>query len=255
MPKFEIEVDDKGEFVGTVPNEIDAILKRIEITAHGTGFRSGQGKATEDAKKQIEDAVKSERLKIESSMPAERAKWSEIEEQNKLIKGQYDNSLQEHRKILTAREEAHANEILKRSEAIKVRDQRIRDQVNATLRAQAAQAGARDESLAELEVILQHRIGFDDDMLPFVKAEDGTPAKTTAGNPLPIDVFVKQYLDNHPHHRKPVPGRGGDARGGASLRGGGTVATLDGAKARVDAGDRSLDAINDMFQAGRKKSA
>lgn len=256
MPKFEIEIDDKGEFLGELPPELKTIKERWEIAAHGTGFRNGQGKAEEDAKRKLDEAIKAERLRLEASMPAERAKWAEIEEQNKTLKSQWENTIAEHRKTLTAREEAHATEILKRTEAIKVRDQRIRDGVKANLRALAAQNGAREESLEELEIVLQHRIGFDDDMQPFVRGEDGSPAKTTAGNPLGLDVFVRQYLDNHPHHKKPAAGKGGDARSGASLTAPRTdTPTLDAARARIDNGDRSPQAINDLFEATRRRRA
>lgn len=256
MPKLEIEIDDKGEFVGDLPTELKTIKERWEITAHGNGFRSGQGKAEEEARKKLEDALKAERLKLEASMPAERAKWADIEEQNKTLKAQWESTIGEHRKTITAREEAHATEILKRTEAIKVRDQRIRDAVNSNLRALAAQNGARDESLSELEIVLQHRIGYDDTMQPYVKAEDGTPAKTTAGNPLPIDVFVRTYLENHAHHKKPTTGRGGDARHGATLTAPRTDApTIDAARTRIDSGDRSPQAINDLFEASRKRRA
>lgn len=254
--KIEVDIDEKGEFVGTVPTELDAILKRIEATAHGNGFGKGSQKAAEEAKKQIEDAIKAERIKLEANMPIERQKWTEIDEQNKLLKTQLESTLQESRKNLTNVSEAHALEITKRAEALTKRNERIRELVNANLKGMAAQAGAREESLAELEIILQHRIGYDDDMVPYVKGEDGTPAKTAAGNPLSIDVFVKQYLDNHPHHRKAAPGRGGDARRGASLsQPGGAPATVEAARQRFESGDRSPSAINDIFEASRKKRA
>jgi hypothetical protein len=255
MPKFEIEIDDKGEFLGTLPAEMSTILDKLKTTAHGEGFGKGSAKAAEEAKKQIEDAVRAEKLKLEQSMPLERAKWDGIEQDNKHLKSQLETTLTEQRKRSTEIAEAHATEITQRAAALSKRDGRIRELVNASLRTMASAAGARDESLAELEVILQHRIGYDDDMQPFVRAEDGTAAKTTAGNPLPIDQFVKQYLDNHPHHRKPAPGRGGDARGGASLHGSSArTSTVSSAQARerIDGGDRSLDAINELFIAGRK---
>ncbi len=256
MPKFELEIDEKGEFIGDLPQDLKAIKDRWEITAHGNGFRSGQGKAEEEFKRKLDEALKAERVKLEASMPAERAKWADIEEQNKILKTQYDTTLQEHRKLLTAREEAHAAEILKRTEAIKVRDQRIRESVKANLRSLAAQNGARDESLEELEIVLQHRVGFDDDMVPFVKAEDGTPAKTTAGNAVSLDVFVRQYLDNHPHHRKPAAGKGGNAGHGATLTAPRSDSpSLDAARQRVEGGDRSPAAINDLFEASRRRRA
>ncbi len=255
MPKFELEIDDKGEFIGTLPPEFDSVLTRIKTTSHGEGFGKGASKAAEEAKAQIASAVAAEKLKLEASMPLEREKWQSIDDQNKVLKGQLETTLSESRKAMTTAAETHAVELTRKAEALQKRNERIVNLVTANLRSLAASAGAREESLGELEVILRHRIGFDDDMEPFVKGEDGQPAKTTAGNPLGIDVFVKQYLDNHPHHRKPAPGRGGDARGGASLRGGGTTTTADAAKTRVADGDRSFDAINELFLATRQKSA
>lgn len=254
MPRFEIELDDKGEFLGDVPAELSEVIKRAEIMAHGNGFRGGQSKAAEEGKAQLDAAIKAERARLEAQQPLEREKWQAAEEENKTLKTQLTNSMRESSKTLQQREEAHAEEITKRVESLNKRNQKIQALVTANLRSLAAQAGARDESLSELEVILQHRIGYDDDMEPYVKAEDGSPAKTTAGNPLGIDVFVKQYLDNHPHHRKPAQGRGGDARGGASLNRGLGGGTLDSARSRVEAGDRSAEAINDLFNAGRRSA-
>lgn len=258
MAKHVIDIDEKGEFAGDIPSELAAIHDRIRATAHGEGFGKGNQKAAEEAKKQIEDAIKAERLKLEASMPAERAKWQEIEEQNKLVKGQLESLVGDHRKTLMSREESHAQEITKRADALAKRDTKIRGLVNQQVRALALSNGARDESISELEVILGHRIGFDEDMEPYVKAEDGTPAKTAAGNLLPMEVFVKQYLDNHQHHRKPAPGRGGDARGGATLRGqmvGGKTANVDALQERIAAGDRGAQTINELFEATRTKRA
>jgi len=253
--KCEIEIDDKGEFSGTVPAELTTILDRLKATAHGEGFGKGSQKAAEEAKQQIADAIKAEKLKLEAQMPLEKAKWDDIDATNKLLKTQLETTIAESRKRLTEREEAHATELTQRIEATKKRDEKIRALVNASLKAYAAQAGARDESLSELEVILQHRIGYDDFMEPYVKAEDGTPAKTTAGNPLPLDAFVKQYLDNHPHHKAPSKSVGGGARGGASVRSTVSPSTPDAARLRIEQGDRSPDAINDLFLATRNKKA
>lgn len=250
--KVEVEIDDKGEFVGQLPTELDAILTKLKSASHGEGFGKGAQKAAEEAKAQIAAAVAAEKAKLDAMAPLEREKWQSIDEQNKTLKTQLESTLSESRKQMTSAAEAHALELTRKAEALTKRNERIQRLVTANLRSLAAQAGARDESLPELEVILRHRIGFDDDMEPYVKGEDGAPAKTAAGNPLGIDVFVKQYLDNHPHHRKPAPGRGGDARGGASLRGGRSDTTLDQARTRVAEGDRSYDAINELFQAGRK---
>lgn len=252
--KLELEIDDKGEFVGTLPTEFSAVLDKIKSTAHGEGFGKGAQKAAEEAKAQIASAVAAEKAKLEAQWPIERQKWGEIDELNKHLKTQLEATASESRKTLMAREEAHASELTKRVDAMNKRDARIRELVTAQLRALAAQAGARDESLSELEVILAHRIGYTDDMTPHVKAEDGSEAKTTAGNPVPIEAFVKQYLDNHPHHRKAASGRSGDVRRGASTIPSGAP-TLDAAKAAYEGGDRSASAINNIFEATRRKSA
>lgn len=257
MAKVEIDIDDaKGDFVGDVPAALSSILDKIRSASHGEGYGKGAQKAAEEAKAQIEAAIKNERAKLEASMPLEKAKWDEIDQHNKVLKTQLETTVAEHRKRLTEREEAHATELTLRMAALKTRDEKIRKLVNANLRALSAQAGARDESLAELEVILQNRIAYDDHMDPFVLDEDGkTPAKTAAGNPLPIETFVRQYLDNHSHHRKPAPGKGGDARRGASFTTAHGIPSVEAAGQRIDSGDRSPDAINELFLATRKKSA
>lgn len=255
--KLEVELDDKGEFVGTLPTELDAVLQRIRATSHGEGFGKGSQKAAEEAKQQIADAIKAEKLKLELQAPLEREKWAGIDEQNRLLKSQLEATLSESRKQLTLATETHALETTKRMDAMKKRDDRIKSLVNANLRGLAAQAGARDESLGELEVILQHRIGYDDDMVPFVTDEqDATkPAKTAAGHPLALDVFVKNYLELHAHHRKPAAARGGDARRGAAFSGQGTPTSVAAAAKRIEDGDRSPQAINDLLLAGRKQAS
>jgi hypothetical protein len=255
MAKHEIEIDDKGEFVGAVPAELTAVMEKVKTASYGEGFGKGNQKAAAEAKAQIDSTVAAERSKWEIGIAADRAKWGEIEAASTHLKTQLEATTTQARKTLTEREEAHAQEITRRVDRETKRNDKIRTLVNQNLKALAASAGARTESLGELEVILQHRIGYSDEMEPFVLDEQGQPAKTTAGNPLPLDVFVKQYLDAHPHHRKAPAGQGGGARGGASMHGHTTTATLDGARARVEGGDRSPQAINDLFEAGRKRAA
>jgi hypothetical protein len=251
--RIELELDDKGELVGQVPTEIDAILKRIEATAHGQGYGKGAAKAAEDAKKQIEETVRAKVAEMEARMPLEREKWQGIEEENKSLKTQLTDRLRESDRTLRAREEAHAEELTKRVDAIGKRNARIQALVRTQIQGLALQAGAREESLPELEVILGASIGYDDDMEPFVKGPDGS-ALQVHGKPVGLQAYVKQYIDNHPHHRRPATGTGGGARGGASFHGhSGTAATAEAARARVEAGDRSPTAINDVFEATRQK--
>jgi hypothetical protein len=255
MPRFEIDVDEKGEFAGTLPAEIDAILKRIEITAHGTGFRSGQGKATEDAKKQIEDTVKAERAKWEAQAPLEREKWQMAEEENKTLKTQITETMRESDRNLRKREEAHAEELTKRVNEITKRDTRIRELVGMNIRALAMQNGAREDALPALEAVLQNRLAFDDDMQPFFKDESGNPA-TQHGKAMTAEAFVKVFLGANTYFLRPTSGQGGGARGGASFhQGAHSVPSAAVAAERISGGDRSATAINELFEAGRKKRA
>jgi len=254
MPRIEFELDDKGEIVGETPEPLKAIFTRIETSSHGVGYGKGVAKAAEDAKKQIEDTVKAKVAEMEAKLPGERSKWAQIDEDNKALKTRLIENDREHDGTLKAAEERHAKELLDRADKLKKVSARVVDMTKATLRSEARGAGARDESLSELEVILHASIGYDDDMQPFVRADDGSP-KQIAGKAQTIAAFVKEYLDTHTHHRKPTAGSGGGARGGASLRGGGNTSTVDQAQARIESGDRSPGAINELFEASRKKSA
>jgi carbon monoxide dehydrogenase subunit G len=256
MPKFEIEVDgEKGEFLGQLPAEIDAILKRIEITAHGTGFRSGQGKAAEDAKKQIEDTVKAERAKWEAQAPLEREKYQLADEENKTLKTQLTEVMRESDRNLRKREESHAEELTKRVADIAKRDARIRELVGMNIRALAMQVGAREDALPALEAVLQNRLAFDDEMQPFFKDESGQQA-SLHGKPMSADAFVKQFLNANTYFLKPTGGQGGGARGGASFQHGAQhVPSAQAARERVELGDRSAGAVNELFEATRKKRA
>ena len=251
MARIEVEIDDKGEIIGDTPEALKGIFTRIETSAHGQGYGKGVAKAAEDAKKQIADTVAAELAKKDAMLPIERAKWAQVEEDNKSLQTRIIEGDREHDRTLKSREEQHAKELLDRADALKKRNSKIVDLTKAQLRGEASRAGARDESLEELEVILHASIGYDDDMEPFVRNGDGTP-RLVHGKPQTLGAFVKEYLDGHAHHRKPAGSQGGGARGGASLSSGGAPVGVDAARARIDGGDRSPQAINDLFNAGRK---
>lgn len=254
MPKFEIEVDDKGEFVGTLPPEVDAILKRVEITAHGTGFRGGQGKAAEEAKKQIEETIRAEKAKWEAQEPLAREKYALTEEENKALKTQLTDTMRESDRNLRKREESHAEELTKRVDSINKRDARIRSLVGDNLKALALQAGAREDALPALVDVFQKRLAFDDEMEPFFIDESGQKA-TQHGKPITADAFVKQFLGANTYFLAPKAGQGGGARGGASFSRLHAAPSLDAAKERVQANRTDSEAINDLFEASRKRAS
>jgi hypothetical protein len=254
MSRIEVELNEQGEIVGEAPESLKAIFARIENTAHGQGFGKGAAKAAEEAKAQIASAVAAEKARIEALAPLEREKFQRESEENKTLKQQMLEASRETDRQMKAREEAHATQLLERAEAIKKRNALIVDLTKAQLRGEAVRAGAREESLAELEVILHAAIGYTDDQVPFVRNDDGTP-KTVQGKPQTIAAFVKEYLDGHAHHRRPTGGTGGGARGGASFHGHpGGVPSFDQAAKRIHEGDRSAGAINELFESTRKKA-
>jgi hypothetical protein len=252
MARIELEFGDDGEVVGQTPAEIDALFKRIEAAALSRGKATGIAEAAVLAKKQIADNVAAELARREALAPLEKEKYARIDEENTSIKKQLLELSSSSDRTLKSREEAHARELLARADAITKREGRIRDQVKENIRGLAIAAGAREESLTELEVILGASIGYDDDMTPFVKDADGQVA-TLHGKPLSVAAYVKEYLDSHSHHRRPASGQGGGARGGATFGGTGQPLNVDAAKARITREGMSPTAINDLYEATRAK--
>jgi hypothetical protein len=97
--------------------------------------------------------------------------------------------------------------------------QQIRESVGKTIRAAAVEAGARAESLDELERLIGADVDFDDKLDAFVKGPDGNPLATDTGEPMSLEGYVKGYLDKKPHHKAGIPAKGGNAPGGATHRG------------------------------------
>lgn len=256
MPKFEIEIADDGTLAGTPPTELDAIFKRIETTAHGSGYTKAKAETEEAAKARIEAAVIAERARLEALAPLQRDQYERESAENKTLKAQLLDVSRSHSDALKQQEERHAQALLERTERNKKFADRIVSLTKDALKGYATRYGARDESLPELEVILHSSIGYDDDMQPYVRNPDGSK-RTVQGKDLPLDAFVKEYLESHTHHRKPQQAGGGGARGGATVHGfhGGVQPSVDAARARIESGDRSADAINDLWNALPKRAA
>lgn len=255
MARIELEIDDRGEVVGELPEPIKAVLTREQTMAYGNGYKNGVSETTEKTKKQFEDTLKAELAKKDALAPLEREKLARMEEENTALNARLTESMRESHQTLRAREEAHARELLARSDALSARNKRIQELVGEHLEGLAISAGARDESLPELKLILGAHLGFTDDMEPFVKGEDGQPRRLANGQPVPLKAFVKDYLDNHGHHRKPLAGRGGGAHGGATFQGyNRDTLSVDAAEKRIHSGDRSAGAVNELFEASRKRA-
>ena len=253
MGKIELELDDKGELVGKAPAEIDALFKRTETAGYGNGLKKGREDALTEAQKAAEERIAAERAKWEKDNPVQRVK--ELEEENLRFRESEATLAKRYGDTARQREELHAKEIADKAEAVAKRDTQLQKALKATIRGAAMAAGARDESLSELESLLVSRVQRDADLEPVVVGDDGKPV-TVQGKPITVEAFVKQYLDQHRHHQKPAGGKGGGASGGASLQGhGGAAVSEEAARARIEAGDRSPGAINALFDATRKQKA
>lgn len=252
MARVELEFDDKGEILGEkLPPELDALFKRTETAGYGNGLKKGREDTLKETAAQHEAALKAEREKWEKENPVGRVR--ELETELGSLRESEAEKLTRYNKNAREREEVHAKEIADKAEAIAKRDRRLGDMLRSSIRSEAIGAGAREESLAELEMLLSARVAYDDEFQPYVKDETGRPMEKT-GKPVTVSEFVKDYISTHPHHRKPTAGQGGGARGGAGYSGH-TVTTEAAAVAAIDSGDRSPTAINALFEATRKKRA
>lgn len=206
MAVIEVEVADDGSLV-KVPEQVQKLIDKA--------FGKAKAEALDEARKSSADPVERERIK---SMESENSRLKEAEAKRK-------GETAEAERI---RNERHAAELADRDEKITAaqseiqkRTARIAQLSSREIRAAALTAGARKESLDELEVLLSGRIGLDDGLQAFVKdAKDPGKAQLDKdGKAVSIEGFVSQYLTDHPHHKAAPGGRGGGAPGGRSLSG------------------------------------
>lgn len=204
-----IELDEKGN-IGTLPEKVQTFLD----TRINDAFKRGAEKVEKELKPRLRSEVDEERLKtLESEnsrfKEAEAKRKGEHEEAKKIAEERHAAELKEREDKLTAKEQEIAR-----------RDERLRAMLKSEVRAAAAAAGARTESLPELEKLLGAELDLDPTSLePFVKGAEGKPKTDKDGKPITIEGFVTQYLADHPHHLNGKRGQHGKAGGGATLRG------------------------------------
>ncbi len=237
MAKVEIEIGDDGK-IGTLPEP----LQKFVNDKFDEAFGKGKAKAATDAQTQIATAVelarKEEREKagkvISDPAAVEKAKNLEIElsklkeedavreknfvEANRLRDERHANELKDREKALADLEAGKAAEVAKYA-------QRLRETVDADIRFEAARAGTRDESMDEVGELLTKFVDVDAETLrPIVnvaafKAKFADSKLGDDGKPVAIEGLVAEYLTRKPHHKAPVKGTGGGARGGFSTTG------------------------------------
>jgi hypothetical protein len=197
--KVELELDDKGNPVGELPDPLKRLVDRSVNAAVQTALKNAEKKGLTPAEREELAAVKQKLSMAEQAAAEHNNEWKEA------LRIQAER-LEEQRKADIAAREAE----------VKARDQRLtRLQQQAALgaiRTAAVAAGARDESLADLEELLGSKVAFDPETdAPYVAGADG--AKQT------VEQFVTAYLQARPHFLGRPKGAPGRALGGMSLAG------------------------------------
>lgn len=205
MPELTVPVDDHGN-IGTLPEPLQAFLNK----AINEAFAKGAQK------------VERERAAAGPN-PAEQERLRQVEADNLLMKEEIATRDKNYEEASRLREERFAKQLADRDDSVKAiqtqverRDARLRSMLGAEVRAAAVAAGARDESLSELQKLLGAELDLDDELQPFVKGEAG-PRLGTDGKPVSIEGFVREYLASHPHHLRGGQSQSGRATGGAAL--------------------------------------
>jgi len=256
VERLEIEVDtDKGEVVGEIPGHLSEIFKRIADQAISKGRGEGIETATDAAKKQIEDAVSYQRKQLEQQLPFEKQRLAQLEADNSTLATKLSETAQESERARKLLDEQYAKDLIDRTNRIEAQAQRIRELTGKQIRGEAMAAGARDGSLDELEFLILRDIGFDENMVPFVKDKiDGSPLQNQ-GKPVTVEAYVRDYLSKNGHHRKAVK-TGRDPLGRAASLNQATPSSeseYETMRQSVEDGDRSPAAINALFEANRAR--
>ncbi len=201
MATVEIEIGENGE-IGKLPEDIQKFLdKRIN-----DAYQKGADKAEARFKSLIVDPKEIERLRTVEK-EAEDQRIALLERDKKYEEAQQIRD-KRHNDALKAEQDAHGKTKTK-----------IRELVGKSVRAAAVEAGARAESLDELERLIGADVDLDDELNPFIKGKDGNALADKDGNRIGIEGYVADYLERKPHHKAAPPAKGGKAPGGASLRG------------------------------------
>jgi hypothetical protein len=203
-----VELDDKGN-LGALPDPLQRAFDRKV------------SEAVSKAEKNLE-----EKLKAAQVDPAEKERLKQLEEENSRFKEDQARKAKDYETADKIKEERHAAALKEREEKLTAkdreivrRDERLRGMLKTEIRAAAVAAGARTESLAELETLLGAQLDLDGESLePFVKGADGKPLEKD-GKRVSIEAHVKQYLADHAHHINATRSRSGRAPGGATMSG------------------------------------
>jgi hypothetical protein len=207
MPVVEVEMRDDGTF-GTLPESLQQFVNRKIDEAH----KKGAEKKADALSPYLVDPSEVERLRTRDRLLAE-------------VEAKEAERAKEYEKAAKIKEESLAREKEQAVKAEQAKTKAAIDKVRAsagkTIRAVAAAAGARAESLDELERLLGVFVDLDEN-LEHVVLDAADPKKRRVddkGEQVSIEGMVQHYLSTHPHHLKAMPAAGGRAPGGATFAG------------------------------------
>lgn len=161
--------------------------------------------------------------------PVERERLRQLEEENQRFKVGEAEREKRYEEALKMREDEWSKRFRETEAQLERRTQKVVQLIGAEIRAAALKHGARDESLEDIEALLDRRVALNDDLEPVVLDDKGEATDLT------IDALVKGVLDRKPYFRV-APAPGGGARGGAFAA---TGAVPDSLAAQME---RALDA-------------
>lgn len=201
-----IEVDEQGN-IGTLPEPVQAFVNK----AINEAFKRGAQKVEREMSSRAID-------------PAERERLLQAQADANLLREEIATRDKNFEEAARLREERFQRELDQREQALKSketeigrRDARLRGMLGAEIRAAAVAAGAREESLPELQKLLGADLDLDENLEPFVKGEGNAPKLDKDGKPVSIEGLVREYLASHPHHLRGGQSQSGRAQGGASI--------------------------------------
>lgn len=201
-----IEVDEQGN-IGTLPEPVQAFVNK----AINEAFKRGAQKVEREMSSRAID-------------PAERERLLQAQADANLLREEIATRDKNFEEAARLREERFQRELDQREQTLKSketeigrRDARLRGMLGAEIRAAAVAAGAREESLPELQKLLGADLDLDENLEPFVKGEGAQPKLDKDGKPVSIEGLVREYLASHPHHLRGGQSQSGRAQGGASI--------------------------------------
>lgn len=224
MATVEIELGENGE-IGKLPDVLQKFFdKRID-----EAYQKGADKAEKRLSPLAVDPKELEGL---------RSKAKDLEDLQLQI-AERDKNYEEAQKI---RDKRHIDELKKEQDAHALTRKRVREFANKAIRSAAVEAGARAESLDELERLIGADVDFDQDMSPFIKGPDGNPLEKD-GVKVEIEGYVREYLERKPHHKAAPPAKGGQAPGGRTLRGGTPLSDKEAWRQKLEEDDSEQNQV------------